>query len=203
MRIVAGKFRGRNLVKSDHLKLRPTTDKNREALFNILTSGKLGFEIRDSQILDMCCGTGAVGFEALSRGAKAVTFVDLSREHLEVVKKNSVLLEVENSCEILCADAKKLSQNNKQFDLVFVDPPYAEDYLVIVKNLVEKGWIGEKSLVVVESQTTKEELGFDGLQLVESRVYGATSFWFFLRNNFVILSVSEGSHEFKLQNSNS
>lgn len=179
MRIIAGKFRGRKLVKSDHLKLRPTTDKNREALFNILTSGKLGFEIIDAQVLDMCCGTGAVGFEALSRGAKKVTFVDLSREHLEVVKKNAALLGVENFCEILGADAKKLSQNNKQFDLVFVDPPYADDYLVIVKNLIEKGWICEKSLVVVESQTTKDKLNFDELQLLESRVYGSTSFWFF------------------------
>ena len=183
MRIVAGKFRGRNLVKSDHLKLRPTTDKNREALFNILTSGKLakdfGFEIAGAQVLDMCCGTGAVGFEALSRGAQSVTFVDLNRAHLEVVKKNSVLLGVENSCEILSLDAKKLSENKKSFDLVFVDPPYAEDYKEIVKNLLTKNWINEKSLVVIESQTTKEDLNFDGLKLLDSRSYGSTSFWFF------------------------
>ncbi len=180
MRIVAGKFRGRNLTKSDHLKLRPTTDKNREALFNILTSGKLGFEILDAQVLDMCCGTGAVGFEALSRGAQSVTFVDLNRAHLEVVKKNSVLLGVENSCEILSLDAKKLSENKKSFDLVFIDPPYAEDYFEIVKNLLTKNWINEKSLVVIESQTAKEDLQFDGLELLDSRRYGSTSFWFFV-----------------------
>jgi 16S rRNA G966 N2-methylase RsmD len=96
-----------------------------------------------------------------------------------VVKKNAVLLGLENCSQIICADAKKLPQNDKFFDLIFVDPPYAEDYLVIIKNLIEKGWISQKSLVVVESQTGKEELSFDGLQLLESRVYGSTSFWFF------------------------
>ncbi len=179
MRIVAGKFRGRSLVKSDHLKLRPTTDKNREALFNILGSGKLGFELVDSQVLDMCCGTGAIGFEALSRGAKSLTFVDLNRAHLEVVKKNAVLFGVEKDCEILCLDAKKLPQNNKRFDLVFVDPPYAEDYSLIVENLLTKGWIGEKSLVVIEAQA-KEEIIFAGLKIVESRRYGGSVFCFYV-----------------------
>ncbi len=180
MRIVAGKFRGRNLVNSDHLKLRPTTDKNREALFNILNSGKFGFEIAESNILDMCCGTGAVGFEALSRGAKSVAFVDLNRGHLEVVKKNAELLGVTKFCEILCLDAKKLPENKKYFELVFIDPPYAEDYAEILRNLRYKGWISDGSLVVVESQTVKEKLQFDGLELLDFRTYGATSFWFFV-----------------------
>lgn len=185
MRIVAGKFRGRNLAKSDHLKLRPTTDKNREALFNVLNSGKFvkdfGFEIRDAKILDMCCGTGAVGFEALSRGAEFVTFVDLNHEHLEVVKKNAALFRVENSCEILRLDAKKLPENKKQFDLVFVDPPYSEDYSLILKNLLEKNWISEKSLVVIESNgCLAPEVPGTYLRLTESRHYGVTSFWFFV-----------------------
>lgn len=184
MRIVAGKFRGRSLAKSDHLKLRPTTDKNREALFNILAVGKLvkeiGFELSGAKVLDMCCGTGAVGFEALSRGAESVTFVDLNREHLQVVRKNSELLAVEKSCEILCLDAKKLPENKTEFDLVFVDPPYAEDYEEIVKNLLQKNWISQKTLVVIESQTAKEDLNFEGLKLLESRRYGSSSFWFFV-----------------------
>lgn len=183
MRIVAGKFRGRALAKSEHLQLRPTTDKNRQALFNILMAGKFSkncaFEIQGAQILDMCCGTGAVGFESLSRGAKSVTFVDLKREHLAVVKKNAALLGVEKDCEMLCLDAKKLPKNDKLFDLVFVDPPYAEDYSLIVKNMLEQGWIAEKSVVVVEAPTAKTALNFEGFQLIESRRYGLSSFNFY------------------------
>lgn len=183
MRIVAGKFRGRALVKSDHLKLRPTTDKNRQALFNILSSAKfvkeIGFEIVGAQVLDMCCGTGAVGFESLSRGAKSVTFVDVNRQHLEVVKKNSEFLSVEDCCEILCLDAKKLPENNKFFDLVFIDPPYAEDYQIITQNLIAKNWIKKGSLIVMESQSTNEPLNFDGLAFLEARRYGITNFSFF------------------------
>ena len=105
MRIVAGKFRGKNLAKTDHLKsLRPTTDKNREALFNILSSAKfvreIGFKIIGAEVLDLCCGTGAVGFEALSRGAKFVTFVEINRDHLEIVHKNSGDLKVDKDVKI-------------------------------------------------------------------------------------------------------
>ncbi len=186
MRIVAGKFRGKNLAKSDHLKeLRPTTDKNREALFNILSSGKfikeIGFQMLDAEILDLCCGSGAVGFEALSRGAGSVVFVDNAPGHLALVKKNSELLKVENQVRILCLDAKKLPQNEKFFDLVFIDPPYAEDYLAIMSSLFEKGWVNKTSLIVVEFQTGLEPKTFalENFKLLDLRSYGKTSFAFF------------------------
>ncbi|MBM5782994.1 MAG: methyltransferase domain-containing protein, partial [Pelagibacterales bacterium] len=112
MRIVAGKFRGKNLVKSDHLKdLRPTTDKNREALFNILSSGKnikeLGFKILNSNVLDVCCGTGAVAFEALSRGANSAFLIDKNQTHLKIVKENILNLGLQNSVEVLAEDVFK------------------------------------------------------------------------------------------------
>jgi len=182
MRIVAGKFRGRNLTKSDHLKsLRPTTDKNREALFNILSSAKfikeIGFKIEDAVILDVCCGSGAVAFEALSRGAKSATLIDNSRTHLELAQKNSEILKVENEIEILCLDAKKLPKNDKNFDLIFIDPPYEDSYLEIIKNLLGKNWIKKSSLVVVEFETN-ELKNFENLKLLELRKYGKTSFAF-------------------------
>lgn len=185
MRIVAGKFRGKNLAKSDHLKsLRPTTDKNREALFNILSSAKfvkeIAFKIAGSEVLDLCCGTGAVGFEALSRGAEAVVFVDKAPEHLALVKKNSEILQLENQVRILCLDAKNLPQNEKFFDLIFIDPPYAEDYLAITTNLFEKGWVNKTSLVVVEFQTGLEPESFalQNFKLLDLRTYGKSSFAF-------------------------
>ncbi len=178
MRIISGKFRGRVLAKSSHLKLRPTTDKNREALFNILVAKKFGFELQGSKILDMCCGTGAVGFEALSRGASSVTFVDLNRSHLELVKQNSQLLAVEKDCEILCFDAKKLPKNSKEFDLIFLDPPYEEDCEQILQNMLGQGWILPKTLLVIETQSSKKSLSFGGFSLLDSRKYGITSFYF-------------------------
>lgn len=191
MRIITGKFRGRNLLKSDHLKsLRPTTDKNREALFNILSFGKfskglakglakgLDFKLIDSKILDLCCGSGSIGFEALSRGAKFVTFIDNNREHLELVKKNAELLKVESDAEIICADARNLLANKNEFDLIFLDPPYSEDSLPIIKNLLEKNFIHEKTLLVVEMKSGKEPKSFSPLTLLETRKYGSTSFNF-------------------------
>ena len=183
MRIVAGKFRGKNLAKSDHLKsLRPTTDKNREALFNILSSAKfikeIGFKIDGATILDVCCGSGAVAFEALSRGAKSVFLIDNFKAHLDLTKKNSELLKVENEIEIFCADVKNLPKNEKFFDLIFIDPPYAEDYPTIIKNLLEKNWIQKKSLVAVEFKTSMEDFVSPPLQVLDLRHYGKTSFVF-------------------------
>lgn len=184
MRIVAGKFRGKNLVPSDHLKLRPTTDKNRESLFNILSSAKfikeIGFEIVGSKVLDLCCGTGAVGFEALSRGAKSVTFVDNDSNHLNLVAKNSKALGVENCIKIICLDAKNLPKNNEVFDLIFIDPPYSEDYPAIMASLLESGFVGEKTLIVVEfsSNMELENVFADKIKFLDLRSYGKTSFWF-------------------------
>jgi 16S rRNA (guanine966-N2)-methyltransferase len=186
MRIIAGKFRGRNLVDSLHLKktLRPTTDMAREALFNILFSAKslkkIGFELVDANVLDLCCGTGAVAFEALSRGAKFVTLIDNDRTHLELAKQNAALLKVESEAKILQLDARKLPQNTEDFDLIFIDPPYREDYEGIVKSLLEKNWIQKKSLVVIEFDSTSDLKNISELlKEVETRNYGKTSFGFF------------------------
>jgi len=187
MRIVSGKFRGRKLVDFDHFRLlRPTTDKNREALFNILFFGKfikeIGFSLADAEVLDVCCGTGAIGFEALSRGAKSCTFIENNRSHIELVKKNSELLHLENQVKILSLDAKKLPKNEKFFDFIFIDPPYKQDYSEVIKSLLDNHWIQKKSLVVVESEAGQnpESLEFDGLELLAARDCGRTVFTFFL-----------------------
>lgn len=198
MRIVAGKFKGRSLAKSDHLKtLRPTTDKNREALFNILTSAKfvkeIGFEIAGAKFLDVCCGSGAVGFEALSRGAKSVIFIDNNLTHLELVKKNCEILQTQDCSKIMRADVKNvkkfLPKNYEFFDLVFIDPPYEEEYEAIINNLVESGWIAKNStqknsLIVVEFKTNHEFKNFlsQNFKLLDLRSWGKTAFGFFIIN---------------------
>ncbi len=186
MRIISGKFRGKKLADSNHLLgLRPTTDKNREALFNILCSGKvtkkIGFKLADSEILDVCCGTGSVGFECLSRDAKSVFLIDDNQIHLTLAKKNAELLNITAQCKFLLCDVKEnLPESSKSFDLVFIDPPYCEDYQEILAKLHDKKWLTAKSLIVCEFKTGQEnqidKITF--LKQLESRKYGKTTFVF-------------------------
>ena len=192
MRIIAGKFRGRKLLDSSHLKaLRPTTDANRESLFNILSAAKfireIDFEITNCQIIDVCCGSGAVAFEALSRGAKSAILIDNSRVHLELAKKNSELLKVENQCSFLFSDVKNIAPSSAASDasrsLIFIDPPYDADYQNMLNNLVKKNWIKEGDLLVVEA-TKNSKINFDlaAFKLLEVKNYGITSFSFLIKN---------------------
>ena len=187
MRIIAGKFKGRKLVKSDHLKsLRPTTDMAREALFNILASGKfineISFDINGANILDVCAGSGAVAFEALSRGAKFATLIEKDRGHIEIIRSNAKVFDVENQIKILNYDAKKLPKNSEFFDLIFIDPPYEDNYKEIIEKLCSENWIKQDSLVVIEHDSIFNKKGFDigkSLKFLDLRSYGKTSFSFF------------------------
>jgi len=170
-----------------------------------LTSGnflnKIDFNLIDSNVLDLCCGTGAVGFECLSRKAKSLTLIDSNNEHLLIAKKNAEILGVVNNCHFVKADAKNLAIANEQFDLIFVDPPYQENYSLIINELIEKKYLLPKSLLVIESSKAhqihnqkilvdnfkKEDLfnGFNALKianlnliLLDCRSYGNTSFYF-------------------------
>lgn len=189
MRIISGQFRGRKLVDSKNLKsLRPTSDKAREALFNILFSARLlkeiDFNFHNCNFLDICCGSGAVGFEALSRGAKSVTLIDNNSDHIELAKKNAELLKIGNEAKILKFDARKLPKNSEIFDVVFVDPPYEDDYLKIIESLINQDFIAEKTLVIIEFKTRSDITQIQNhLKLLELRSYGQTSFGFFTSNS--------------------
>jgi 16S rRNA (guanine966-N2)-methyltransferase len=188
MRIISGKFRGRKLVDCEKLKtLRPTTDKNREAFFNILQSAKflkdLDFSLIDCSFLDLCCGSGAVGLEALSRGAKKVFFIENNYQHLEILRKNIELLKVENQIKILAENVKNLNFLNENFDLIFLDPPYDENYQEIVENLLDKKFLKPKTLLVVEFEAKKfkifEEFFIKNFEILDQRIYGISFFGFY------------------------
>ncbi len=190
MRIIAGKFRGRKLTNCDKLKtLRPTTDKNREALFNILQSSKFlkdsDFSLVDCSFLDLCCGTGAVGLEAISRGVKKVLFVENNYQHLEILRKNIELLKVENQTKILTQNVKNLDYLNEDFDLIFLDPPYDEDYQKIIENLLYKKIINSKTLLVVEFEAKKlqkfEDFFKKNFRIIDERLYGISFFGFYIK----------------------
>jgi 16S rRNA (guanine966-N2)-methyltransferase len=135
MRIVGGLYRGRVLKSPPNFKTRPTSDRLRETLFNILTP-RISEE---TNFLDLCAGTGAIGIEALSRGVLHTTFVELSRKMCGLIEENLDQLEIpENQTEIICEKADKfLSKASTGFDLIYFDPPYQNDYLQILQLIGE------------------------------------------------------------------
>jgi 16S rRNA (guanine966-N2)-methyltransferase len=188
MRIIAGKHRGKKLAESNHLNdLRPTTDANRENLFNIISSSRIikniGFELQNCNLLDVFCGTGAISFEAISRGVKSATLIDYNQKHLEIAKANGRLLK-ENNLEYFCLDlTKSITKAIKQYNLVFIDPPYAKNFATIaVKNLIDCGWIDQWALIIIE-HSIKEDLQplKTTLTLLEQKKYAKTIFSFFIQ----------------------
>jgi len=123
MHIIGGLFKNHRLTTPKGNLTRPTSSKLRESLFNICQS-----YIIESHFLDLFAGSGAMGLEALSRGASTATFVDVNRQAIDCIKKNAAHLKIENQCEIFCGQVtlllKLLSKQNRQFDIIFADPPY-------------------------------------------------------------------------------
>lgn len=152
MRIIAGKYRGRNLKSPPSLQVRPTSDRLRETLFNVIAP-----RIEGARFLDLCAGSGAVGIEALSRGATHVTFVDKSRKMCALVETNLDLTHVpEDQTEVVQAEAadyiaRSLKQKATPWDIVFFDPPYAMNYLPVLELFgLNSRLLAEDGLLIVE-----------------------------------------------------
>lgn len=151
MRIIAGEYRGRILKSPADSRTRPTSDRLRETLFNIITP-KIDAETR---FLDLCAGSGAIGIEALSRGAGFVTFLDKSRRSCGLIEQNLDLLGVpEEETEVICIAAENFTsrKHEKGWDIVFFDPPYQTDYSMVLRDLgeVESTLLNDEGVLIVE-----------------------------------------------------
>ena len=159
MRIIAGKYRGRKLKSPPSLQTRPTSDRLRETLFNILAP-----RIEGARFLDLCAGTGAVGIEALSRGAAHVTFVDQSRKMCALIEANARALQIDDQdIEVVTAEANKFLVRHARsvaqpFDILFFDPPYAADYEAVLNCVGQHvtSLLIEDGLMVVEHQKKRD-----------------------------------------------
>ncbi len=175
MRIVGGKFRGTALAalgKGDAgAHLRPTSDRVREALFNVLAS-RGGVE--GARVLDLFAGTGALGLEALSRGAVHVTAVDDGAKARALIRENVEKLRAMGEVKLYRRDATRLGENRgAAFDLVFLDPPYGKGLgQKALASAAEGGWIAPEALVVWEESAPMEPP--EGFELIEHRAYGDT-----------------------------
>lgn len=164
MRIIAGQYRGRVLKSPPSMQIRPTSDRLRETLFNVLTP-----HVAEARVLDLCAGTGAVGIEALSRGASFVTFVDRSRKMCGLVEANLDLCGVpEEQTEVVLSEAAEYvrrlaARDGHPYDIVFFDPPYASDYLPLLEAFgAQSGLLNESGVLVVEhhhKNALKDALG--------------------------------------------
>ncbi len=170
MRIVGGKYRGKKLWTPEGKEVRPTSERAREAIFNILYS-KLGGDYGELNLLDIFCGTGAFGFEALSRGFKHVTFADVDTVP---VNKNAKLFAAEKErFDILRADATKLPRARRHYDMVFMDAPYAKGLTELaLAQILTQGWLNDKAICVVEVRKDERFPLSEALELLDERVYG-------------------------------
>jgi 16S rRNA (guanine(966)-N(2))-methyltransferase RsmD len=180
MRIIGGERRGRRLVEWDDSAIRPMRDFVRTALFNILSDF-----VPDAAFLDLFCGTGSVGLEALSRGARSCTFVDRSSDACGIVRRNLNLLDFLPRGEVIQGDAfgviETLRQAGRRFDLVFVGPPYYKELVLrVLEALGDGALLGSDPVVVAEIHSTESIADVVGkLSLVDRRRYGDNQLWLY------------------------
>ena len=183
MRIVGGRLKGRNLAAPASRDIRPTADRLRESLFNILIHA-YDNPIADARVLDLFAGTGALGIEAVSRGAKFALFVDNGAEARALMRNNVEALGLGGVTKIYRRDATHLGPAHpvEPFSLVFLDPPYAkglaEKALISVRD---GGWLTTGALLVVEEAKAAAFAPPEGFEELERRAYDDTEFVFLRR----------------------
>ena len=172
MRVIAGKHRGRVLKEFKGREIRPTSDRAKEALFNILQ-----FDIAGCAFLDLYSGTGGIGIEAISRGAEKVVFVDNSEESIKLLKENLKYLKEE--AEVVRSDAAAyIACSGTKFDFIFLDPPYRDDAKPLITAIAERGILNDGGRIIYEH--SDGSFGdIEGVKLVDTRNYGIAVFDFY------------------------
>lgn len=172
--MVAGHLRGRRLHTPTDSRVRPTADRVRETLFNILIHG-LDMNLDGVRVADIFAGTGALGIEALSRGAAHAVFVDSQPKSLKVLNANLAALALGDRSEVLRCDARRLPIQNQPFQVLFLDPPYGQDLIPpSLDSLKAGGWIGPASVICLECAASEKLQLANWLVGEKERVIGET-----------------------------
>ena len=186
MRIIGGKHRGTKLYTLDGLNTRPTLDRVKEPLFSILQ-----FELPEAMILDLFAGSGALGLEAISRGAKQAILCDKSLDAIHIMEKNVDKLKANSKIQILQKDYLQaleiLKSQNQKFDIVFLDPPYRTDFAEIAsQKIIEFDLLNENGRIIIETDRKKEVIqNIETLELFDiydQRKYGRAELLFLRKN---------------------
>ena len=184
MRITGGQSKGRTLASPKGMDIRPTTDKVREAIFNII-----GQDMSGLYVLDLFAGTGIFGIEALSRGAQHTVFIDSSQQSIKLIKKNIVTCGFQDSGIAIRRDLRKAMplshpELQKNFDLIFLDPPYRKDLIIPLLEKISSADILSKGSRVVAELSKNEILpsSTGDLEMADSRLYGDTRIIIYMSN---------------------
>lgn len=178
MRVVAGLFRGRSLAVPPDERTRPTSDRVREATFNILAHGGFGLELEGARVLDLFAGTGALGIEALSRGARLCLFVEDDPAARGVIRTNVEAFALTGVTRVWRRDATRLGPagQNDRFELVFADPPYGKGLgEAALASAAEGGWLVDGAIAVLEERADVDIAWPAGFEPVDSRQWGGTA----------------------------
>jgi len=179
MRIVGGRLRGKTLVAPEGKDTRPTSDRARESLFNILAHRYQphDFTLNGVRVLDMCAGTGALGLEALSRGASHVTFVERGHEALAALNANIRSAKAIKETQVQRCDVTGMQRASVPCGLVFLDPPYADGIEAAALNAARKtGWLRDGAVVIVETDSKNFPEWPEGFVEDDRRSYGKVTF---------------------------
>jgi len=186
VRITGGRFGGRTLAGPKDLAVRPTSDKVRQAVFNIIAHHDFGagFVLEDARVIDLFAGTGAMGIEAVSRGAQYCLFVDEAAESRALLRTNVEALQLTGHSKIWRRDATKLGPMGPgaggPFALAFLDPPYRKNLLApAMASLAEGRWLASTALVVCERAEEEAAPDAEGFTKLDERVYGDTRVAFY------------------------
>jgi len=180
MRIVGGKFKGRKLTAPEGLDTRPTSDRARESIFNILEHQSWGrAALRGGRVLDVFAGTGALGLEAFSRGASHVTFMDNAEAAMRALRINAKDMGSRHEINAMRVDATAPAPAEETCNLVFMDAPYKSDLTDrAIAALIQKGWIKNGTLFVIEKPKKEKWQIPAGFEEKDLRKYGAAQVFF-------------------------
>lgn len=174
MRVISGKSRGKKLVSLEGMNTRPTLDRVKEALFNIIQ-----FNIVDKNVLDLFAGSGAIGIEAISRGAKTVVFCDNSSAAIKIIQTNIKNTRCTEQSIVLNKDyieaLIQLSNEGKKFDIIYLDPPYKTDFAnKAIEKIIELNLLSNEGIIVLETDdiNKKEEMKKQKIEIFDIRKYG-------------------------------
>ena len=187
MRIVGGRYRGRRLLAPAGEAVRPTSERAREALFNILSHGHFaadGIPFAGATVLDAFAGTGALGLEALSRGAAEAVFIEKDPEAVAVLRRNVAALDESAHVEIVPGDATHPPRARARCAVAFVDPPYRSGLAAPALDALDRaGWFVPNGLVIIELGAREALVPPTGFTFLDERVYGAARLVFLRREN--------------------
>ncbi len=170
LRVISGSVRGKKLLCAEGTDVRPTLDRVKESVFNMLA-----FDIPDACVLDLFSGSGSLGIEALSRGARHCTFIDNAEKSVAITKKNIESTHFDSLSTVLkCDSIDYISKTDKQFDIIFIDPPYESDlYFQALDKIRQKGILAENGLIVLEYDLElTPHFNTDGFEIIKDKKYG-------------------------------